>query len=171
MQKIHVLSNNTMKRFLAILLVFICFAFSGHFFGSETITVYLNKKKIGHWSPTQKTCEKLMISFNHPTDTLCFSGWSDCGALDGTVIKIKYKDSVIVQLTRVSGSGILRHDTLMTSTPSGKKQSFVLDHDVIFHATPTILKKLQQHAVYSVFIQRIIDKHASETPIFDLQLN
>src|SRR5689334_14181871 len=124
-----------MRIILVLFVTLFCFSFNKSYFAYETFNAYLNREKIGHWGLLQSRApEKIIVDFKNDTDTLMFCGYSDCGALDGTILKIKYQDSLILKLTRISRSGILRHDTVTMPKP-GEKLTFELDHGVTFYAT------------------------------------
>lgn len=158
-----------MKIFL-FTIVFLTFPLNRLFFGVETISVYMNNDKIGFWNIYTKTPEKIVANLKSDSDTLFLSGYSDVGNLDGTIIKIKYKDSLVLTLTRVSKSGASRHDTVLTYPELGEKKTFFLDRYVTFKATKQTFRKLLNGRIYNVFIQRLIFEDKTETHIFDLQL-
>lgn len=139
-------------------------------FGLDTIHLYLNNNKIGFWNNTIKSSEKISLTFQNANDTLHFSGWSDSGALDGTVITIKDQDSLVLQLTRVSKFGILNHTSVHTPTKGNEKKTVYLDHTIDFYASGADFKSLARNKTYHVFIQKFIDKSMRETLIFDLEL-
>ncbi|MBS1635157.1 MAG: hypothetical protein JST26_04480 [Bacteroidetes bacterium] len=159
-----------MRIILILIATSLCFSFGKSFFLVETFYVKLNRQNIGHWNVNKKIPEKITVSFKQQTDTLCFVGVSDCGALDGTIIKIKDKNELILKLTRISDSGILRNDTIMINPQPERPQTFALDHVVAFYSTPATFKNLKRGKIYSVYYERIIDKDSKEVHIFDLQL-
>jgi hypothetical protein len=136
----------------------------------ETFYARLNEKNIGIWRLHQEIPQKIIVDFEKATDTLSLIGASDCGALDGTIIKIKFKDSLVLKLTRISSGGILRHDTVMINWQSTEKQSFLLDPVVSFYVTKASFQKLDTDNTYSIYFERITDRNAKEVHIFDMQL-
>lgn len=158
-----------MKIFL-ILFCFLIFPRAEVFFGIETISVYMNKKEVGFWNSYTKKPETVVANFRNNSDILFIKGYSDVGYLDGTIIKIKYNDSLVFKLTRLSESGILKHDSVMINPKPGEKQSFFLDRNVTFKITKQDLEKLPKNRIYHLFIQSLIVRNIAETHIFDLQL-